>query len=157
MRDILDQAYSYIFEEALLDEIAKVAVYKEFKAACDYFFEQRRKEHGKVEVDQHDNLVKKKAICETLEKQIAEGTVSQEQLQTFMQQFNEIGFVPRKDINKIKKQFHDVMTNYVAAIPNLSDEERERVAIETSLEELRNDPRADQKIFQTLGPEIKLR
>ena len=38
MRDILNQAYSYIFEEALLDEIAKVAVYKEFKAD-DYLIE----------------------------------------------------------------------------------------------------------------------
>ena len=38
MRDILDQAYSYIFEEALLDEIAKVAIYKEFKAD-DYLIE----------------------------------------------------------------------------------------------------------------------
>lgn len=38
MRTILDQAYSYIFEEALLDEIAKVAVYKEFKAD-DYLIE----------------------------------------------------------------------------------------------------------------------
>ena len=38
MRDILDQAYSYIFEEALLDEIAKVAFYKEFKAD-DYLIE----------------------------------------------------------------------------------------------------------------------
>jgi len=38
MRDILDQAYSYIFEEALLYEIAKVAVYKEFKAD-DYLIE----------------------------------------------------------------------------------------------------------------------
>ena len=38
MRAILDQAYSYIFEEALLDEIAKVAIYKEFKAD-DYLIE----------------------------------------------------------------------------------------------------------------------
>jgi CRP/FNR family transcriptional regulator len=38
MRDILDQAYSYIFEQALLDEIAKIAVYKEFKAD-DYLIE----------------------------------------------------------------------------------------------------------------------
>ena len=38
MRVILDQAYSYIFEEALLDEIAKVAIYKEFKAD-DYLIE----------------------------------------------------------------------------------------------------------------------
>jgi CRP/FNR family transcriptional regulator len=38
MRAILDQAYSYIFEEALLDEIAKVAIYKEFKAN-DYLIE----------------------------------------------------------------------------------------------------------------------
>lgn len=38
MRAILDQAYSYIFEEALLDEIAKVAIYREFKAN-DYLIE----------------------------------------------------------------------------------------------------------------------
>lgn len=38
MRAILDQAYSYIFEEALLDEIEKVAIYKEFKAD-DYLIE----------------------------------------------------------------------------------------------------------------------
>ena len=38
MRAILDQAYNYIFEEALLDEIAKVAIYKEFKAN-DYLIE----------------------------------------------------------------------------------------------------------------------
>lgn len=38
MQDILEQAYGYIFEEALLAEIAKVAVYKEFKAD-DYLIE----------------------------------------------------------------------------------------------------------------------
>ncbi len=123
-------------------------IYKEFKEACDFFFEQRRKEHGKVEHDQHDNLVKKQAICEAMEKEIAEAQVSQEALQNHLQQFNEIGFVPRKDINKIKKQLHELTNKYVAAIPNLSEEERERVAIESSLEELRNDPRADQKIYQ---------
>lgn len=32
MKEILEQAYGYIFEEALLYEIEKVAVYKEFKA-----------------------------------------------------------------------------------------------------------------------------
>jgi len=32
MKDILSQAYGYIFEEALIDEIVKVATYKEFKA-----------------------------------------------------------------------------------------------------------------------------
>ena len=32
MKEILEQAYGYIFEEALLHEIEKVAIYKEFKA-----------------------------------------------------------------------------------------------------------------------------
>ncbi|NHN24892.1 Crp/Fnr family transcriptional regulator [Flavobacterium jejuense] len=32
MKEILEQAYGYIFEEALLLEIEKVAIYKEFKA-----------------------------------------------------------------------------------------------------------------------------
>lgn len=38
MQNILEQAYGYIFEEALLAEISKVAVYKEFKAD-DYLIE----------------------------------------------------------------------------------------------------------------------
>ena len=38
MRSILQQAYGYIFEEALLDEIASVAIYKDFKAD-DYLIE----------------------------------------------------------------------------------------------------------------------
>ncbi len=38
MKDILSQAYGYIFEEALIDEIVKVATYKEFKAD-DYLIE----------------------------------------------------------------------------------------------------------------------
>jgi CRP/FNR family transcriptional regulator len=38
MKDILTQSYGYIFEEALLDEIVKVATFKEFKAD-DYLIE----------------------------------------------------------------------------------------------------------------------
>lgn len=38
MKEILKQAYGYIFEEELLDEIEKVAIYKEFKAD-DYLIE----------------------------------------------------------------------------------------------------------------------
>jgi len=38
MKDLLTQSYGYIFEEALLDEIIKVATYKTFKAD-DYLIE----------------------------------------------------------------------------------------------------------------------
>jgi CRP/FNR family transcriptional regulator len=38
MKDILTQSYGYIFEEALIDEIVKVASFKEFKAE-DYLIE----------------------------------------------------------------------------------------------------------------------
>ena len=30
MKDLLNQSYGYIFEEALIDEIVKVATYKEW-------------------------------------------------------------------------------------------------------------------------------
>ncbi len=38
MKDLLQQAYGYIFEEELIDEISKVAIYREFKAD-DYLIE----------------------------------------------------------------------------------------------------------------------
>ena len=38
MKDLLSESYGYIFEEALIEEIVKVASYRQFKAD-DYLIE----------------------------------------------------------------------------------------------------------------------
>lgn len=123
-------------------------VFKEFKDACDYFFAQRRGQQGKVEQEQIDNLNVKTAICEELEKHIAESSATVDLLHDLQDRYNSIGFVPRKDITGIKNRYQDAVHKFVDAIPNLSDDEKSRVLLENQLSDLRKDPMADRKIFQ---------
>lgn len=123
-------------------------VFKEFKDACDYFFAQKRGQMGKVEQEQIDNLNLKTAICEELEKNVAEGTASIDLLRELQERYSTIGFVPRKDISAIKNRYHEAVEGFVAAIPNLSDDERSRVMLENQLNDLKKDPMGDRKIYQ---------
>ena len=123
-------------------------VFKEFKDACDYFFAQKRGQMGKVEQEQIDNLNLKTAICEELERNASEGTASVELLRDLQDRYNTIGFVPRKDITAIKNRYHDAVEKFVAAIPDLTEDERSRVMLENQLSDLKKDPMGDRKIYQ---------
>lgn len=123
-------------------------VFKEFKEACDYFFEKRRNEKGKTADEQSDNLKGKEEIIRQMETAIASSSGSEESLRQLSEQFEAIGFVPRKDIERIKTAWHTVMENYVQAIPGLDGEARARIMLEMELLGIRKDPRAEHKIFQ---------
>ena len=123
-------------------------VFKEFKDACDYFFEQRRLQHGKMEDEQAENLRLKEDICTHLESHIAARTASHEVLRELQDKFNEIGFVPRKDINAIRNRYHEAVERFINAIPGISEDEKGKISLENELNDLRNDPMADRKIYQ---------
>ncbi len=123
-------------------------VFKEFKDACDYFFAQKRGQMGKVEQDQIDNFNLKTAICEELEKHVLEGTASVDLLRDLQDRYNTVGFVPRKDIAATKNRYHEAVGKFVAAIPNLTEDEKSRVVLENQLSDLRKDPMGDRKIYQ---------
>jgi len=123
-------------------------IFKEFKDACDFFFEQRRTQHGKVENEQAENLKLKEEICVTLESHTAAGTATAEVLKELQIKFSEIGFVPRKDINTIRNRYHEAVDKFVSAISGYSDDDKSRLLLENQLSDLRNDPMADKKIYQ---------
>ena len=123
-------------------------VFKEFKDACDYFFAQKRGQMGKVEQEQIDNLNLKTAIIEELERNAAENTASVDLLKELQDRYNTIGFVPKKDISTVKNRYHEAVDKFVAAIPNLSTDEKSRVVLENQIIDLRKDPMGDRKIFQ---------
>jgi hypothetical protein len=123
-------------------------IFKEFKEACDYFFEQRRLQHGKVENEQEENLKAKQEICEALDSHAANQTATAELLRELQDQFNAIGFVPRKDINAIRARYHEAVDKFVAAIPGFSEDDKSKLLLENQISDLRNDPMADRKIYQ---------
>lgn len=121
-------------------------VFKEFKEACDYFFEQKRNQQGKLEGEQVENLKQKIAICEELEKHTAEQTGTIEILDGLQERYNAIGFVPKKDISTLRQRFTESVDKFIQAIQGLSDDEKSKVLLESQLHDLRNDPMADRKI-----------
>jgi hypothetical protein len=123
-------------------------IFKEFKEACDHFFEQRRSQHGKIDGEQQENLTRKEEVCALLESHAEAGTATQEVLQELQQQFSELGFVPKKDINAIRNRYHNAVEKFISSIPGITEDEKGRIAMENQLNDLRNDPMADRKIQQ---------
>src|SRR5688572_1904307 len=123
-------------------------VFKEFKDACDHFFEQRRTQHDKMEQEQGENLRLKEEICTELESQAAGRTGSSDILRELQEKVSSIGFVPRKDISTIRTRYHEAVERFINSIPGLTDDEKGKITLENQLNDLRNDPMADRKIFQ---------
>jgi hypothetical protein len=121
-------------------------IFAEFKEACDHFFNQRRDSFEKADKEQEENLTKKNAICTTLEGMIASGTIDGDQLKELVNQFNAIGFVPKKAINSSRERFNKLVHDYIFK-SSLTEEQKEKLNVEVSLLSLKNDPEAAQKIY----------
>lgn len=123
-------------------------VFKEFKDACDYFFEQKRTQQGRMEDEQAENLKQKEEICTILESHAAARTASHDVLRELQDKYNSIGFVPRKDIGTIRTRYHEAVERFINSIPGISENEKGKISLENQLSDLRNDPMADRKIYQ---------
>lgn len=123
-------------------------VFKEFKEACDYFFNQKRSQQDRHEIEQIENLKAKEAICAELEKHVAENSATRDVLKEIEGRFNQIGFVPRKEINTIRNRYHEAVQKFTHAIQGLTEDDKSRLLLENQLHDLKNDPMGGQKIYQ---------
>jgi hypothetical protein len=123
-------------------------VFQEFKEACDFFFGQRRSQFEKVENEQEVNLQEKDALCKELEELSATRSGTVEQLQSIVERFNSIGFVPKKSINDSRNRFKAAVDQFIAQMDGLSEDDKERLQLEVQLGNLRNDPQGERKLYQ---------
>lgn len=82
-------------------------VWKRFISACDYFFERKEKEFKSQKNEQDENLAKKKEIIEQIKSlEIGEDTdAALVALKELTAKWNQIGFVPFKEKDKIYKVY----------------------------------------------------
>jgi len=117
------------------------SLYKKFKAACDTFFENRRNSNKQSNNEFDENLKKKQDII----KQIQEGAkgteLSEDTLTTLVSEFNETGFVPRKNIKEIQAQFKDAVDAYLEKLDS-SGSGREDFLFRLNLNRIQTDPNA---------------
>lgn len=92
-------------------------MWKRFRAACDEFFTERDK-HASPENNYAANLKAKKALIEEINAYVPEeGASVQEARQNFAARWQEIGFVPFKEKDKIAKAYNNAMNAKFHDIP----------------------------------------
>ena len=92
-------------------------LWKRFRAACDEFFAERDK-HSSPENNYAANLKAKKALIDEINAYVPEDGVSeQEARQRFASRWQEIGFVPFKEKDRITKAYNDAMTAKFREVP----------------------------------------
>jgi len=113
----------------------KNSIYTRFKQSCDAYFDQKRSKNKEQDKDFDENLALKKALCERIEKAAADpkdSTLSH--LNDFKEEWAKIGFVPRKEMQSIQKRYIAAINDYVSAIGELSNKEKEQVVLESEVE-----------------------
>lgn len=102
------------------------AVWKRFRAACDKFFDNKQKHFGDAEEQYEANLLSKKALIEEI-KEFSIGDVKEDNISAmreFQTRWNEIGFVPFKEKEKIQQEFNEAMDAHFADIRSLDSEKK---------------------------------
>lgn len=93
------------------------SLWKRFVGACDYFFEQKNKVNATQRTEEHDNLEKKNSIIEKLNVLLdADDENKAETLKALMKEWNEVGFVPFKEKDKIYKAYHEAVDKLYKAL-----------------------------------------
>ncbi len=133
----------------------KNKVYKEFKEACDTFFNRRRKHLEEIESTYKDNLKLKEELCSELEK-MTDGDIDLKRVTEIQEQWGSIGFVPRNAMKSIQKRFVDAI-NKLADAAEIPEEEKHVLKFKARFSKMNYGPNADkflQKKENTLRRQI---
>ncbi|MBD8389238.1 DUF349 domain-containing protein [Dysgonomonas sp. BGC7] len=86
-------------------------IWKEFVTACDYFFEQKKKNDSSQKTEEQENLTAKKDIIEKIKNVDITKDPSEviAEVRDLADQWHKIGFVPFREKDKIYKEFHQAV------------------------------------------------
>jgi hypothetical protein len=89
-------------------------IWKRFRAACDYFFENKSKHFSSIDGEQSDNLRRKKELLEEVKQFTLSGddNADLDKLKEFQRRFTDIGHVPFRDKDAIQNDFRDVINRH---------------------------------------------
>jgi hypothetical protein len=122
------------------------SIYKEFKAACDKFFENKRAGSKDAQKEFEENLKAKQDIIAQI-NQLDAGDL--DQLEAYEQAYGKIGFVPKEAIQKVKEDFSTAVQNFIDKSEDvLSDEQKEKVKLMAQITKIMSGPNSDRKLNQ---------
>ena len=120
------------------------AVWKRFRAACDHFFENKSRHYDKMDESYEANLALKLALIEEV-KAYTVGNSKEEDIEAmreFQNRWNQIGYVPFREKEKVQKFFNDAMDAHFADIRSL-DSEKKLNKFRRMVSEMKNSGKGD--------------
>lgn len=98
-------------------------IWKKFRAACNYFFEQKEKHYKSIESEQDVNLAKKLELLEKLENLSETGSKEEKlsMLKSIQSDWAKIGFVPLKQKDEIQKKYRALINKHFDELQPDSD------------------------------------
>jgi len=89
-------------------------IWKRFRAACDYFFENKAKHFSSIDTEQLENLRMKKELLEEVRQFALTGDDGSDldKLKDFQRRFTEIGHVPFKEKDAIQNDFRELINKH---------------------------------------------
>ncbi len=114
-------------------EKQKNSIFDRFKAACDAFFNKKRSKNQDTDREFEANLAKKIALIERIEAAATENA-DLSQLNEFKKEWNEIGFVPKKDMQTTQKRYINAVNALVGATGKIPAKDKERIMQQSEAE-----------------------
>ncbi|WP_114750178.1 DUF349 domain-containing protein [Pleomorphovibrio marinus] len=115
-------------------------LYNRFKSACDTFFQNRREANKEVTQEFDENLQKKQELCQQIMDEANSGKeLTEGMLEAHIANYNQIGFVPRKNIKEIAAKFNKAVDYFVEKL-GVEGENKEEFLFRLNLNKIQNDP-----------------
>ena len=122
-------------------------LWKDFRSACDAFFDNKKAHFEKEDLENTANLDAKKALITEIEGYVVSEDKQQvlSDLKVFATRFNEIGKVPFKEKDTVYNAFKSAIDTHYKAI-KLEGEEKDKVLFQAHLDTLKSNPNAAKMI-----------
>lgn len=122
-------------------------LWREFRSACDAFFNSREAFFGAKDKENEANLTAKKEIIAAIEayKPNADKNTAIADLKKFAAEFNALGHVPMKEKDAIYKSFKEAMDTKYGAL-KMEGAEMERIMFQSKIDTMKASPNASRQL-----------
>lgn len=130
-------------------------LWKEFRAACDTFFNNRQAHFNAKDAEFEGNLKLKNDLIAEIEayKVSDDKQKTLADLKEFSNKFNEIGMVPMKDKDAVFKSYKSALDKHYGAL-KMDGAEKEAIMFEAKIEALKASPTSNRS-FQDLKADLR--
>ncbi|MHA7109624.1 DUF349 domain-containing protein [Sunxiuqinia elliptica] len=123
------------------------AIWKRFRAACDFFFDNKSEHFHHVDEEQVENLQLKKDLIEEVKnfEPSKDDDADLQQIKEFQRRWTDIGYVPFKEKDAIQNEFRDAINNHFDSL-KIDEQKRNLLRFKTKMSNISGSTRGNNKM-----------